>query len=174
MRNFITILILLTFVSPVFSQTNNLLKEKTISVEYVDAPVKTVLEQIFKTAKLQNYVMPNDLRGFVSLKLTEQPLENVLKVVLRSSVVPMSYRIENNVLIIEERKIVSIPPVKEPDIENKQERNDAFSIISLKYIDPLDLQLIFGRFINMNQFSRYKSNNMNFQNNMNGNGQNRN
>ena len=152
-----------------FDSTNN------ITVEFVDAPIRTALEQLLKQGNVKNFAISNDVEGFVSMKLQDQKLESALKILLRANKYPLLYKIENEVLIIERRRETIFISDK-PDISTKEELNSTWQIIPLNFIDPLDLQIVFGPILNMRQFTRYgnfmgNQNFMNNQNNMNGNNQ---
>lgn len=156
--------IFLTSIS--FAQNSFFSTAKNVSINYNDAPIRTVLEQMLKQSEIKNYVISNDVEGFVTLKLEDYSFENALKIVMRANKVPLLYKIENNILIIEKRKESILFENKKTDVIQNEQNDTSWYIISLKYIDPLDLQLALGRILNNNQFSRYK-NNGNFNNNSN-------
>lgn len=128
----------------------------------------------FKQAGIKNYVIDNSVYGFVSLNLTDQPFETALKIIMRANSVPLLYRRENDVWIVEQRKITTI--VSNPAsqiLEVSQQSSIMFEKIHLTYIDPFDLQLVLGQILNINQFQRFRGGGMmggmgGFGNNSNG------
>ena len=144
------------FINTSYAQSTNFFKDNQIvNIDYKDAPVRNVLEQMLKQSAIKNYFISNDVNGLITLKLENQKFENALKIVMRANNVPLLYKIENDILIIDIRKeIVSIEKTK-IDINIKEEPNSIWQKINLTFIDPLDLQAILGRILNNIQFSRY-------------------
>jgi hypothetical protein len=147
MKKLVALFVFLIVCSPVFAQN--------ISVDLKDAPVRTTLEMMFKQAGIKNYVIENSVAGFVTMKLEEQPFENSLKLVMRAATVPLTYTKENNVWIVKQRIFTETMPNPVPDISVDLPRTNSFEVIRLNYIDPFDLQSIFGPILFINQFSRY-------------------
>ena len=147
MKKLVALFVFLIVCSPVFAQN--------ISVDLKDAPVRTTLEMMFKQAGIKNYVIENSVAGFVTMKLEEQPFENSLKLVMRAATVPLTYTKENNVWIVKQRIFTETKPNPVPDISVDLPRTNSFEVIRLNYIDPFDLQSIFGPILFINQFSRY-------------------
>lgn len=169
MKYLITLMLLLTC-SISYAQSNKFFDNaKNISVEYLDAPVRSVIEQMMKQGDVKNYLIANDVEGFVTLKLEDQKFENALKIVMRANKIPLLYKIENNILIIEKRKESIVFNKPKIELSNELNINDSWQIIPLNFIDPLDLQVVLGKMIYIRQFSRYNSfgnsNNNNSQNN---------
>lgn len=133
---------------------------QNITVDLKEAPIRSTIEMMFKQAEIKNYVIDNSVSGFVTCTLTDLPFENSLKIVMRASTVPLTYTKENDVWIIKER--ISIPPVVNPVFEMPKRNNVMFERIPLSYIDPFDLQSIFGNILFINQFGRSRGNGNNF------------
>lgn len=133
---------------------------QNITVDLKEAPIRSTIEMMFKQAGIKNYVIDNSVSGFVTCTLTDLPFENSIKIVMRASTVPLTYIKENDVWIIKER--ISIPPVVNPVFEMPKRNNVMFERIPLSYIDPFDLQSIFGNILFINQFGRYRGNGNNF------------
>ena len=152
MKKLVALLVCLVACSPVFAQN--------ITVDLKDAPVRTTLEMMFKQAGIKNYVIDNSVSGFITMKLTDLEFENSLKIVMRNSFPALTYTKENDVWIIKER--ISIPPVVNPVFEMPKRNNVMFERIPLSYIDPFDLQSIFGNILFINQFGRSRGNGNNF------------
>lgn len=161
---FVFLTIFITTIS--YAQNSFFTSAKNVSVDYNDAPIRTVLEQMLKQSEIKNYLISNDVEGLVTLKLHNYNFESALKILIRANKVPLLYKIENNILIVEKRKESILIENKKPDITLTEQNDTSWHLISLKYIDPMDLQLILGRVLNLNQFTRYK-NNGNFNNNLN-------
>ena len=147
MKKLVALFVFLVACSPVFAQN--------ISVDLKDAPVRTTLEMMFKQAGIKNYVIENSVAGFVTMKLEDQPFENSLKLVMRAATVPLTYTKENNVWIVKQRIFTETKPSPTPDINVDLPRSNTFEIIHLNFIDPFDLQSVFGPILFINQFSRY-------------------
>jgi type II secretory pathway component GspD/PulD (secretin) len=127
-----------------------------ISIELNDSPIRTSLEMLFKQANIQNYVIDNNVAGFVSLRITDQPFENALKLIMRAATTPLTYIKENNVYIVKPRQITVSNPTPAPDLtQNDFLRNNvSFERIPLIFIDPMDLMGIFGNITFIRQFNR--------------------
>jgi hypothetical protein len=138
--------------------------QSNITLELKDAPVRTTLEMMFKQAGIKNFVIENSVAGFVTMKLSDQPFENSLKIVMRNSYPELTYIKENDIWIVKARITTpqngGINPT--PDITFKQPKNNSFEVIHLNHIDPYDLMSVFGNILFVNQFQR-------FQGGMNGN-----
>ena len=149
MKKILVSLACLLFCSTAFAQNN-------ISLELKDAPVRTTLEMIFKQANIKNYVIDNSVSGVVTMNLTDQPFENALKLVMRASTIPLTYTKENDVYIVKQRIFTPAPQTGGPDpIPETILNKSSFERIPLTYIDPADLQSIFGPILFINQFSRF-------------------
>lgn len=147
MKKLVALFVFLVVCSPVFAQN--------ISVDLKDAPVRTTLEMMFKQAGIKNYVIENSVAGFVTMKLEDQPFENSLKLVMRAATVPLTYTKENDVWIVKQRIFTETKPNPVPDININLPRTNSFEVIHLNFIDPFDLQSIFGPILFINQFSRF-------------------
>lgn len=157
MRNiFISGLIAMLLCSHSQAQSN-----KGITLDLKDAPIRSTLEMAFKQAGVVNYVIDNSVSGFVTMTITEQPLEYVLQLIMRASTIPLTYIKENNVYIVKERQFSPAAPAPAPTVNNRIENNGiVFERIPLTFIDPLDLQLAFGRFLYIRQFQGRMSSGM--------------
>ena len=129
--------------------------QSNITMELKDAPVRTSLEMIFKQAGIKNYVIDNSVSGFISMNLTDQPFENALKLIMRANTVPLSYTKENDVYIVKQRISTPTPQTGGFDPIPEKRNSVNWEVIRLNYIDPFDLQSVFGPILFMNQFSRY-------------------
>jgi len=72
----------------------------SITLDLKDAPIRTVIEMAFKQAGITNYVIDNNVAGFVTMTITDQPFENALKLIMRAATTPLTYIKENNVYIV--------------------------------------------------------------------------
>ena len=152
MKKFFTLLLVLLICSCSFAQSN-------ITMELKDAPVRTSLEMIFKQAGIKSYVIENSVSGLISMNLSDQPFENALKLVMRANTIPLTYTKENDVYIVKARRIVieaNPEPTNYSDLIMQRTRNSiTWEVIRFNYIDPFDLQSIFGNILFVNQFRRY-------------------
>jgi len=127
-----------------------------ISLELNDSPIRTSLEMLFKQANIQNYVIDNNVAGFVSLRITDQPFELALKLVMRGASEPLTYIKENGVYIVKLRQITQAPSNPVPDFTLSQPTSNViWERIPLTFIDPIDLMSVLGPILNISQFSRY-------------------
>jgi hypothetical protein len=127
-----------------------------ISIELNDSPIRTSLEMLFKQANIQNYVIENNVAGFVSLRITDQPFELALKLVMRGASEPLTYIKENGVYIVKLRQITQAPSNPVPDFTLSQPTSNViWERIPLTFIDPIDLMSVLGPILNISQFSRY-------------------
>jgi hypothetical protein len=147
MKKLVALFVFLVVCSPVFAQN--------ISVDLKDAPVRTTLEMMFKQAGIKNYVIENSVAGFVTMKLEDQPFESSLKLVMRAATVPLTYTKENDVWIVKQRIFTETKPNPIPDFKVNLPRTNSFEVIHLNFIDPFDLQSIFGPILFINKFSRF-------------------
>jgi hypothetical protein len=128
----------------------------SITLDLKDAPIRTTLEMAFKQAGITNYVIDNNVAGFVTMTITEQPFENALKLIMRAATVPLTYIKENNVYIVKPRQISQNTSPATPDIsqEAPAANNVSFERIPLTFIDPIDLMGAFGNILMIQQFMR--------------------
>lgn len=148
MKKILVSLACLLFCSTAFAQNN-------ISLELNDAPVRTTLEMIFKQANIKNYVIDNSVSGVVTMNLTDQPFENALKLVMRASTIPLTYTKENDVYIVKQRIFTKPKQSPLPEISIEKPVTSSWERIVLTYIDPADLQSVFGPILFINQFNRF-------------------
>jgi hypothetical protein len=133
-----------------FAQSDN----SNITLDLKDAPIRATLELVFKQAGVKNYVIDNDVAGFVTMT-TEQPFENTIKLIMRAATVPLTYIKENDVYIIKVRKITEFKQPPAPEITVQPQNNVSFERIPLTFIDPIDLMSAFGKILYIRQFNRY-------------------
>jgi len=128
----------------------------SITLDLKDAPIRTTLEMAFKQAGITNYVIDNNVAGFVTMTITDQPFENALKLIMRAATVPLTYIKENNVYIVKPRQISQNTLPATPDIsqETPAANNVSFERIPLTFIDPIDLMGAFGNILYIRQFNR--------------------
>ncbi len=128
----------------------------SITLDLKDAPIRTTLEMAFKQAGITNYVIDNNVAGFVTMTITDQPFENALKLIMRAATVPLTYIKENNVYIVKPRQISLNTLPATPDIsqEAPATNNVSFERIPLTFIDPIDLMGAFGNILYIRQFNR--------------------
>ena len=133
-------------------------QEKNVSLDLKDAPVRTCLEMAFKQADINNFVIDNNVAGFVTMTITDQPFEVALKLIMRGASTPLTYTKENNVYIVKPRRIVieaNPDPNFYSDLLMETNRNSiTWERIPLTFIDPFDLMSAFGNIILISQFNR--------------------
>ena len=134
----------------------NVANAQNISLDLKDAPIRSTLEMVFKQAGVKNYVIDNNVAGFVTCTLTDQPFENSLKIVMRAATYPLTYIKENDVYIVKIRTITENKPNPIPDISNEIPKSNAFEKIHLNHIDPYDLMSVLGNILFVNQFQRFQ------------------
>ena len=122
-----------------------------ISLDLRDAPIRQALEQLFSSAGVQ-FSIDNSVAGFVTLKIVDQPFDNALRVLLRSSSQPLTYTKENDVYFIKPRVIdtmagLNTAPPDAPNAlgaEDPNADNSRFEQIPLMYADAYDLNRVLG------------------------------
>ncbi len=134
----------------------NVAYAQNISLDLKDAPIRSTLEMVFKQAGVKNYVIDNNVAGFVTCTLTDQPFENSLKIVMRAATYPLTYTKENDVYIVKVRAISENKTLPVPDILNESPKSNSFEKIHLNYIDPFDLMSVLGNILFVNQFQRFQ------------------
>ena len=70
-----------------------------VTIDARNAPVQQALERLFHDAKAQ-YILDNGVAGNVTLKVTNQPFENALSLMLRASSTPLTYSRDGNVYVV--------------------------------------------------------------------------
>jgi type II secretory pathway component GspD/PulD (secretin) len=112
-----------------------------VSVDLRDAPVRDALEQLFRNAKVDFIIAP-DVRGMVTMNLTDLPLDQVLKIICRSNTMPLTfskegkrYEIKVRKTNVEPRGVTEIRVPEAPDTTSAQ-----FDVVQLRYLDPRQLQ----------------------------------
>ena len=136
-----------------YAQDTNL---APITLELKDAPIRTSLEMLFKQAGVNNYVIDNNVAGFVSMNIKELPFDVALKLIMRSAAEPLTYTKENGVYIVKVRIISPAPANPVPDFTAAPPTgNVIWERIPLTFIDPVDLMSVLGPILTINQFSRY-------------------
>ena len=126
-----------------------------VTIDLKDAPIRSALEQIFNAANVQ-YFMDNQVQGFVTLKIRDQPFENALKLIMRSSSVPLTYTKEGGVYLVKPRPQTP-PPTSDlnaPEVVDETPTSRPPDIITLSYIDALDLDQLLGPFLYLRPFQR--------------------
>jgi hypothetical protein len=116
-----------------------------VSLDLRDAPIRQALEQLFQTVKA-DFQIDNGVAGFVTLKITDQPFENALKLILRGSLIPLTYSVEGGVYIVKPRLAPIITETAPPPPFPEQITAPAprWEVIHLTYIDAADLAQILG------------------------------
>lgn len=120
-----------------------------VTLELRDAPIRQALEQLFHQAKV-DYSLDNAVAGFVTLSLTDQPFDSALRLILRASRAPLTYRIEGGVYIITPRTLETsasverAPETPRPDGSNRIVAGDGhqWDTIQVTYLDPADVAQI--------------------------------
>lgn len=132
--NYIPILAMLSLsalaVAPVTAHAQR--KAARVSIHLRDRPVRAALERIFNDAGLQHAIDPR-VSGYVTLKIRNQPFENALKLIMRSSTIPLTYTKENNVYIV---KPVQTAPVMSNTSGSTPDVEDPTGDVPPTYVDP--------------------------------------
>jgi type II secretory pathway component GspD/PulD (secretin) len=118
------------------------LEETTVKLDVRDARLRDALEMLFKQAKVDFSIEPG-VEGFVTMKVTDIPFEQALKLLLRSGSVPLTYIRAGGVYIIRPRPVETArtvaaapPPVLQTTLASNAPR---LEVIQLVYADPADL-----------------------------------
>ena len=110
----------------------------SVSVDLQGAPIRAALEQIFRAAKVDFGIAP-EVSGFVTLKVTDLPFEAALRLILRSSEIPLTYSADSGIYLVKPRMttptVVSAPLAPEVTITRPAVSYDR---IDFTYADPAD------------------------------------
>jgi type II secretory pathway component GspD/PulD (secretin) len=128
--------------------------EGVVNLDLQDAPIRDALTQLFHDSHV-DYSIANDVGGFVTMKVTAQPLESALRLMMRA-VGDLTYDRVNGVYFVRRRAIDTQPaiaaaapaPLPEPQVAEQ-----GWDTIQLNYIDPYDLRQIL-RILIVPTFSR--------------------
>ena len=151
--------------------------EQKFTLDLKNVPLRDALEKLFRQAKL-DFSLDNSVQGFVTLKVTDQPFEVVLRFLIRQAEVPLTFSKENGVYFIKLRQTASAIADEAPfqrggsgaagdrTLVADQDGNrlialtgDTFAgsrqmdVIYLTYLDPADIAQLF-RIIQIPSFSR--------------------
>jgi hypothetical protein len=77
--------------------------EQKVSLDLKDAPIRDALEKLFRQTK-SDYSLDNSVQGYVTLKITDQPFETALRLLITRSATPLTYTKESGVYIIKPRR----------------------------------------------------------------------
>jgi hypothetical protein len=95
----------------------------------------------------------------ISVDLKDAPVRTTLEMMFKQAgikaTVPLTYTKENNVWIVKQRIFTETKPNPAPDISVDLPRTNSFEVLHLNFIDPFDLQSIFGPILFINHFSRF-------------------
>jgi type II secretory pathway component GspD/PulD (secretin) len=92
--------------TPVFAQDDTALPTKPVTIQVVEAPVKIVLDQLFKSAGL-NYTIDPQVTGNVTVNLTNIPFNSALHVILQASDPPLTFSVSDNVYSIKQKLVAT-------------------------------------------------------------------
>ena len=89
--------------------------EQKVSLDLHDTPIREALEKLFRQTK-SDFSMDNAVQGYVTLKITDQPLETALRMLLRTAPMPLTYSKEDGVYIIKPRRIAQSSEAGAPSL----------------------------------------------------------
>ena len=69
--------------------------------------------------------MDNAVQGYVTLKITDQPLETALRMLLRSAPMPLTYSKDAGVYIVKPRRIAQSAEASAPSLQGASRANSA-------------------------------------------------
>ena len=114
-----------------------------VTLDLRDASVTDALTQLFKYAGVNNYLIDPQVNGYIrSLKIADQPFENALRLILRASGVPLTFKKENNVYIVNVRPLNTLENLTPPppaDLTNTNKQYQPYETIPLTYLDPEEI-----------------------------------
>ncbi|MES2460081.1 MAG: hypothetical protein V4671_05815 [Armatimonadota bacterium] len=153
--------------------------ETKVTLNLQNAPLREALEKLFAQTK-SDFSLDGSVQGYVSLKVTDQPLESALRLLLNRSSVPLTYTKESGVYFIKPRRTRQASEVSEPPLPGEarsgggatqrtliadQDGNRLITaegvlgggrhldVIHLMYLDPADIASLFN-IIQIPTFSR--------------------
>jgi type II secretory pathway component HofQ len=146
------------------AQTDNNKEQKnnyTFTYKSTDRPVREVLENLFLQTHTKNYVISNNVKGNITFELTNQTLENTLKIICR--ILPLTYTTigEKEKTCLVDVRTVPVAPLEAPKKDENlkvQEipKTKVTEVISLIHLDPYDLEKLFGPIDFVKSFSRWR------------------
>ncbi len=77
--------------------------EQKVSLDLQNAPIREALEKLFRQTK-SDFSLDSSVQGYVTLKVTDQPLENALRLIIARASVPLTYTKESGVYFIKPRR----------------------------------------------------------------------
>lgn len=117
--------------------------ESTVSLDLRDAPLRQALEQLFTQAKV-DFVIDPSVTGYATLKITDQPFETALRLLLRASAQPFLYTKEGGVYVVKPRVLTATrsasSDIPAPDTMQVASVSSQWEVISMTYLDPADLK----------------------------------
>ncbi len=116
----------------------NQIASKLISISFKDTPIRLALENLFKSAGIQNYIIDKGVSGFITMTTKDQPFVSVLKMILRTTTPKLTYTQENNVWIIKPL----VPDAESPS--NTVKDASSWERINLVYRTPQELSGLLG------------------------------
>jgi hypothetical protein len=155
--------------------------EQKVSLDLQNAPIREALEKLFRQTK-SDFSLDGSVQGYVTLKVTDQPLESALRLIIARATVPLTYTKESGVYFIKPRRTrqsseaaeVVFPEEMRSRGGSPSERTliadqdgnrllavsgglngggQAIDIIHLTYLDPADIAEVFN-IIQIPTFSR--------------------
>ena len=98
--------------------------EQTVSLDLRNTPIREALEKLFRQTK-SDFSMDNAVQGYVTLKITDQPLETALRMLLRSAPMPLTYSKDAGVYIVKPRRIAQSAEASAPSLQGASRANSA-------------------------------------------------
>ncbi len=124
--------------APVVVQAQVVAPPPNVTLDLRDVSVRVALEQVFRAAKVDFGIDPA-VTGFVTLKVTDVPFESALRLVMRSSTVPLTYLKDGGVYLVKPRTVfVPDAPVPTPTEQVATRSAVTYDRIEFTYADPLD------------------------------------
>jgi hypothetical protein len=115
-----------------------------ISLALKDAPVREGLTLLFQQAGIKNFIIDNQVAGFVTVSLADQSFEQAMKYLMRASSMPLTYTKEGDTIIVKPRAIKPVSTPEPEPIDVSPEPPSRWERISLIHISPESLNPFFG------------------------------
>ena len=129
-----------------------------ITLDLRDAQVRDALTQLFNTANVDFSLDPN-VQGYIpALKITEQPFETALRLVLRSASPPLTFTRENGIYIVRPRRAPDAganagtePPLLNDPNSTPEGSKNVPEKIYLTYVGPEIAEALGGSVLRLSQ-----------------------
>lgn len=119
-------------------------KQPVVTVEAKDADVRDVLTKLFKDADVKNFAIGNDVAGYITITLKNQPLEAALNLIARTASPRLTWSKTDGVYEVKRRAVRASGSdatvvLSEPQSAAESSGERRVDVIHLMYADARDI-----------------------------------